>query len=145
VRVVWGAAPLTLPVPEVFTGSIVLMSGLLYPVWRLVVIASGLAIAAGLYVLVTYTRIGMLVRAGATNARMVSALGVNIERLFMVVFSFGTMLAGFAGGRYPPPDDGPLAGPHGGPGHRLDADLCADGHRALRAAGRSVSGARPLT
>jgi branched-chain amino acid transport system permease protein len=97
VRVVWGAAPLTLPVPEVFTGSIVLMSGLLYPVWRLVVIASGLAIAAGLYVLVTYTRIGMLVRAGATNARMVSALGVNIERLFMIVFGFGTMLAGFAG------------------------------------------------
>jgi branched-chain amino acid transport system permease protein len=97
VRVVWGAAPLTLPVPESFTGSIVLMSGLLYPVWRLVIIASGLAIAAGLYVLVTYTRIGMLVRAGATNARMVSALGVNIERLFMIVFGFGTMLAGFAG------------------------------------------------
>ena len=97
VRVVWGAAPLTLPVPELFTGSIVLMSGLLYPVWRLVIIASGLAIAAGLNVLVTYTRIGMLVRAGATNARMVSALGVNIERLFMIVFGFGTMLAGFAG------------------------------------------------
>ena len=97
VRVVWGAAPLTLPVPEFFTGSIVLMSGLLYPVWRLVIISSGLAIAAGLYVLVTYTRIGMLVRAGATNARMVSALGVNIERLFMIVFGFGTMLAGFAG------------------------------------------------
>jgi branched-chain amino acid transport system permease protein len=97
VRVVWGAAPLTLPVPEFFTGSIVLMSGLLYPVWRLVIIASGLAIAAGLYLLVTYTRIGMLVRAGATNARMVSALGVNIERLFMIVFGFGTMLAGFAG------------------------------------------------
>jgi len=97
VRVVWGAAPLTLPVPEFFTGSVVLMSGLLYPVWRLVIIASGLAIAAGLYGLVTYTRIGMLVRAGATNARMVSALGVNIERLFMIVFGFGTMLAGFAG------------------------------------------------
>ena len=50
-----------------------------------------------LYVLVTHTRIGMLVRAGATNARMVSALGVNIGRLFTVVFGFGTMLAGFAG------------------------------------------------
>ena len=97
VRVVWGAAPLTLPVPEYFTGSIVLMNGLLYPVWRLVIIASGLAVAGALYVLVSYTRIGMLVRAGATNARMVSALGVNIERLFMVVFGFGTMLAGFAG------------------------------------------------
>ena len=97
VRLVWGAAPLTLPVPEFFTGSVVLMGGLLYPVWRIVVIASGIAIAAGLYVLVRFTRIGMLVRAGATNARMVSALGVNIERLFMIVFGFGTMLAGFAG------------------------------------------------
>ena len=97
VRVVWGAAPLTLPMPEFFTGTVVLMSGLLYPVWRLVIIGSGLTIAAGLYALVTFTRIGMLVRAGATNARMVSALGVNIERLFMIVFGFGTMLAGFAG------------------------------------------------
>src|SRR6202034_3522790 len=65
VRVVWGAAPLTLPVPEFFTGSVVLMGGLLYPVWRIVIIAAGLAIAAGLYVLVSYTRIGMLVRGGA--------------------------------------------------------------------------------
>ncbi len=97
VRLIWGAAPLTLPVPEFFTGSVVLMNGLLYPVWRLVIIASGLAVAIGLYVLVTYTRIGMLVRAGATNAPMVSALGVNIGRLFMFVFGFGTMLAGFAG------------------------------------------------
>jgi branched-chain amino acid transport system permease protein len=97
VRVIWGAAPLTLPVPDVFTGSVVLMGGLRYPVWRLVIIASGLGVAAGLYGLVTYTRLGMLVRAGATNARMVSALGVNIERLFMIVFGFGTMLAGFAG------------------------------------------------
>ena len=97
VRVVWGAAPLTLPVPDIFTGSVLLMDGLLYPVWRIVIIGAGLAVAAGLYVLVTLTRIGMLVRAGATNARMVSALGVNIERLFMIVFGFGTMLAGFAG------------------------------------------------
>jgi branched-chain amino acid transport system permease protein len=97
VRVIWGAAPLTLPMPELFTGSVVLKAGLLYPVWRLVIIGSGLGIAAGLYALVSFTRIGMLVRAGATNARMVSALGVNIERLFMIVFGFGTMLAGFAG------------------------------------------------
>jgi len=97
VRVVWGAAPLTLPVPDLFTGSVVLMDGLLYPVWRIVIIAAGLAVAGGLYALVNFTRIGMLVRAGATNARMVSALGVNIERLFMIVFGFGTMLAGFAG------------------------------------------------
>jgi branched-chain amino acid transport system permease protein len=97
VRVIWGAAPLSLPVPELLSGVVVLMPGLLYPVWRLVIIGSGFAVAAVLYALVTFTRTGMLVRAGATNARMVSALGVNIERLFMIVFGFGTMLAGFAG------------------------------------------------
>ncbi len=97
VRMVWGAAPLTLPVPEFFTGSVVLFGGLLYPIWRLVIIASGLGVALGLYALVNYTRIGMLVRAGASNAPMLSALGVDVGRLFMFVFGFGTMLAGFAG------------------------------------------------
>ena len=97
VKFVWGPAPLSLPIPELFSGSVVLMSGLVYPVWRLVIIASGLAVALLLYLLVSRTRLGMLVRAGANNAPMVSALGVNIRRLFMVVFGFGTMLAGFAG------------------------------------------------
>jgi branched-chain amino acid transport system permease protein len=97
VKFVWGAAPLSLPIPEFFSGSIVLLPGLAYPIWRLVIIVSGLAVALFLYVLVNRTRLGMLVRAGANNAPMVSALGVNIRRLFMVVFGFGTMLAGFAG------------------------------------------------
>ncbi len=97
VKFVWGAAPLTLPMPEMLSGSVRLMGGILYPVWRLVIIGSGLSVAALLYVLVAHTRIGMLVRAGATNAAMVSALGVNIRRLFMIVFGFGAMLAGFAG------------------------------------------------
>jgi branched-chain amino acid transport system permease protein len=97
VKLVWGAAPLSLPIPELLSGSVVLMDGLLYPVWRLVIIGAGLAVAAGLYVLVSHTRIGMLVRAGATNAQLVSALGVDIRRLFMLVFGFGAMLAGFAG------------------------------------------------
>ena len=102
VKTVWGAAPLTLPIPEIFSGSIVLMPGLLYPVWRLVIIGSGLAVGLLLYILVGYTRVGMLVRAGATNARMVSALGVDIHRLFMIVFGFGTMLAAFAGAMIAP-------------------------------------------
>jgi len=97
VKMVWGAAPLSLPMPDMFSGSVALMEGLRYPVWRLVVIASGLMIAILLYGLVTHTRIGMLVRAGAANARMVSALGVDIRRLFMIVFGFGAMLAGFGG------------------------------------------------
>jgi len=102
VKVIWGAAPLSVPIPEIFSGSVVLMPGLLYPVWRLVIIASGLAIALLLGLLVTKTRIGMLVRAGATNAPMVSALGVDIGRLFMIVFGFGAMLAGFAGAMVAP-------------------------------------------
>jgi branched-chain amino acid transport system permease protein len=97
VRLIWGAAPLTLPVPDVLAGVVALPGGQLYPIWRFVIIGAGLACALGLYILVTHTRLGMLVRAGATNAAMVSALGVNIERLFMFVFGFGTMLAGFAG------------------------------------------------
>lgn len=97
VRMIWGAAPLNLPMPEALTGTVLLAPGQLYPVWRLVIIATGIGVAGGLYVLVTHARIGMLVRAGATNARMVSALGVNIKQLFMIVFGFGTMLAGFAG------------------------------------------------
>ena len=70
---------------------------LLYPVYRLSLIAVGVIVAACLYVIVTKTRVGMLIRAGATNAEMVSALGVNIRQLFMIVFGFGAMLAGFAG------------------------------------------------
>ena len=97
VKLVWGAAPLSLPIPDAFSGAVVLMPGLLYPVWRLVIIASGLATAVLLYALIRFTRVGMLVRAGATDAAMVSALGVDIRRLFMIVFGFGTMLAGFAG------------------------------------------------
>ncbi|MBA5776412.1 branched-chain amino acid ABC transporter permease [Stappia sp. F7233] len=97
VKVIWGSSPLSLPVPDLLSGSIPISDGLLYPVYRIALIVAGLLIAALLYVLVTHTRVGMLVRAGATNAPMVSALGVNIRRLFMVVFGFGAMLAGFAG------------------------------------------------
>ena len=97
VKIVWGAAPLSLPIPDLFSGTVVLMPGLVYPMWRLVIIACGLATAALLYVMIRFTRVGMLVRAGATDSTMVSALGVDIRRLFMIVFGFGTMLAGFAG------------------------------------------------
>ncbi len=97
VKVVWGAAPLNLPIPEMLSGTIVLMPGILYPIWRLVIIGSGLGVGLILYILVSQTRVGMLVRAGATHARIVSALGVDIRRLFMIVFGFGTMLAAFAG------------------------------------------------
>ena len=97
VKLLWGAAPLALPIPTVLAGSVPMMDGLSYPVWRLVIIGAGLSVAILLYFLVNHTRIGMLVRAGAANPVMVSALGVDLGRLFTLVFAFGTMLAGFAG------------------------------------------------
>ena len=97
VKTVWGAAPLSVPMPDLLSGTVSLMDGLQYPVYRLALIGVGLAVAILLYVFINQTRVGMLIRAGATNAPMVSALGVDIGRLFMVVFGFGAMLAGFAG------------------------------------------------
>jgi branched-chain amino acid transport system permease protein len=84
-------------VPDLLSGSVQLMDGLRYPVYRFAIIGAGLAVAGGLYLFVNHTRVGMLVRAGASNAPMISALGVDIKRLFMIVFGFGAMLAGFAG------------------------------------------------
>jgi branched-chain amino acid transport system permease protein len=97
VKMVWGAAPLSVPVPELLQGSIAIAQGVLYPVYRLFIIGAGLAVALGLHLVVNHTRVGMLIRAGSTNAPMVSALGVDIRRLFSIVFGFGAMLAGFAG------------------------------------------------
>jgi branched-chain amino acid transport system permease protein len=102
VKLVWGAAPLSVPVPEALSGTIALAPGMLYPVYRLVIIGAGLGVALLLYVTVNHTRLGMLVRAGASNAPMVSALGVNIRRLFSIVFGVGAMLAGFAGAMVAP-------------------------------------------
>ena len=97
VKLVFGAAPLQVPMPEALSGGIRLIDGLLYPIYRLAIIGGGLAVAGLLWWLVERTKVGMLVRAGATNAPMVAALGVDIRRLFMIVFGFGAMLAGFAG------------------------------------------------
>jgi branched-chain amino acid transport system permease protein len=97
VKIVWGPAPLSVPIPDAFAGSITLMEGLLYPIWRLAIIASGLLVALGLALVINHTRIGMRIRAGATNSAMVSALGIDIRTLFTLVFGFGAMLAGFAG------------------------------------------------
>ncbi|MBB5692498.1 branched-chain amino acid ABC transporter permease [Muricoccus pecuniae] len=97
VRAIWGSSPLAVPQPEGFAGGIEIMPGLTYPSFRLAIIAAGLLVALGLWLLVDRTRAGMLVRAGATNAPMVSALGVDIHKLFTLVFGIGAMLAGFAG------------------------------------------------
>ncbi len=96
-KVVFGPATLTITLPEFLAGSIQLTEQLRYPIYRLVTIGVGMFVALALFLTVSYTRIGMLIRAGATTPEMVSALGVDIQRLFMIVFGVGAMLAGFAG------------------------------------------------
>ena len=98
VKIIWGTSPIGVPTPELLSGSIPLMGPLKYPVYRLAIIGAGLAVALGLYVMVNHTRLGMLLRAGATHRNIVSALGVPIGRLFAIVFMLGTVMACFAGG-----------------------------------------------
>ncbi len=92
-----GRQPMFIDLPAGFTESIELLPGLFYPPYRILVIAFGLLIAAGLYLMINFTRIGMLVRAGATNREMVRALGVNVGLLYTAVFALGAMIAGLAG------------------------------------------------
>lgn len=97
VKMIFGPASQPMPLPPALGVSVRLAEGFSYPLWRLVIIGAGLATAVLLGVLIARTRVGMLVRAGSTHRQMVSALGVNIDRLFLAVFAFGAMLAGFAG------------------------------------------------
>jgi branched-chain amino acid transport system permease protein len=97
VRILWGPTPLYAAVPPMLAGQIELLPGLAYPTYRLLIILVGLAAAFALYGLVGYTRIGMLIRAGASNRVMVEALGVNIKLLYTTVFGLGAALAALAG------------------------------------------------
>ena len=97
VRIVWGPEGMIIALPPVLDGTVNLGFGITYPVYRMLIVAIGLVVAFGLYVLVSRTRIGMLIRAGASNRTMAGALGVNIPTLFSLVFGLGAVLAGLAG------------------------------------------------
>jgi len=97
VRLIWGPAGMTLPLPSTMLTAVQVLPGVFYPLYRLVIIAVTLLVALLLYLLVMRTRIGMLIRAGASNREMVGALGVNIKLLYTLVFGLGAALAGFAG------------------------------------------------
>ncbi|MHA1536985.1 MAG: branched-chain amino acid ABC transporter permease [Alphaproteobacteria bacterium] len=101
---VFGTDSLPLQRPELLSGN-TLLFGAPYPLYRLAIIGAGLLIALAIYLLVSRTKAGMLVRAGASNRTMAGALGVNIPLLFMAVFGFGAMLAGFAGVMAGPAED----------------------------------------
>src|ERR1700741_425351 len=97
VRLIWGPAGMTLSLPSQMLTPVEVLPGVYYPLYRLVIILSTLVVALLLYLLVMRTRIGMLIRAGASNREMVGALGVNIQLLYTFVFGLGAALAGFAG------------------------------------------------
>jgi branched-chain amino acid transport system permease protein len=97
VRVVWGAAGKSIAVPAFLNRTVEILPGVPYPAYRFAIIVVGAAVAIVLAWLVARTRVGMLIRAGASNRRMIGALGVNIELLFTLVFGLGAVFAGLAG------------------------------------------------
>ena len=97
VRIIWGPAGMSLPLPMWLIYPIEILPGLFYPTYRIAIILTALLVALFLYVLVMRTRLGMLIRAGASNREMTGALGVNINLLYTFVFGLGAALAGLAG------------------------------------------------
>ncbi len=96
-RMIWGRQPLFMQIPDYLSATVEIIPAAPYPLYRLVIIAVGLLVAIGLFVLIKHTRLGMRIRAGASNRDMIAVLGVNIRWLYSLVFALGTMLAGFAG------------------------------------------------
>lgn len=97
VKMIWGPAPRMLNAPASLAGPVELLPGFVYPAYRLLIIGVGLVAAIGLYLLVTRTRAGMLVRAGASNREMAAVMGVPVQRLFMAIFVLGAALCAVAG------------------------------------------------
>jgi len=97
VRLIWGPAGMSLSLPMWLISPVEILPGLFYPTYRIAIILTALLVALFLYILVMRTRLGMLVRAGASNREMTGALGVNINLLYTLVFGLGAALAGLAG------------------------------------------------
>ena len=96
-RLIWGSVPVPLPLPKILAGSVEVFPGISYPSFRLAILAVGAAVALTLYLVIVHTRAGMWVRAGASNRTMTSAMGVNVDLVFSMVFAIGAALAGLAG------------------------------------------------
>ena len=96
-RYLFGSFPLFLDIPDYLSGPVTLPGGILYPTYRLALIVAGLAIAAALFLLISRTRLGIQIRAGEADREMIAALGVDISKLYTIVFALGAALAGLAG------------------------------------------------
>ncbi|MCB1917630.1 MAG: branched-chain amino acid ABC transporter permease, partial [Rhodocyclaceae bacterium] len=94
---IWGTNFYSVPKPDLLSGSIPLTENLDYPVYRLFISVVCLAIVAALYLVIGRTRLGMMIRAGASDREMAQAMGINISRLFAIVFALGVALAAFSG------------------------------------------------
>ena len=97
VQILWGRQPLFMDVPEWLGGSVELIPGVPYPAFRLAIIAVGLTVAGLLYVLISRTRLGMQIRASASNRDMAEAIGIDTPMLYSLVFALGAGLAALAG------------------------------------------------
>jgi branched-chain amino acid transport system permease protein len=96
-RWAFGSFPLFLDIPNYLSGPITLPGGIKYPLYRLILICVGLFVAAGLGILISKTRIGIQIRAGENDREMIAALGVDISKLYTIIFALGAALAGLAG------------------------------------------------
>ncbi|MGR3624543.1 branched-chain amino acid ABC transporter permease [Pseudophaeobacter sp.] len=96
-RWLFGSFPLYLNIPTYLSGPITLPGGIEYPLYRLTIIAVGLLIAIGLFQLISRTRLGIQIRAGESDREMIAALGIDISKLYTIVFALGAALAGLAG------------------------------------------------
>ena len=95
--IVWGDDVHGVPIPDSLSASIPLTDTLAYPVYRLWMSAACVVIAVLMYWLIQHTRLGMMIRAGASNRDMTQSLGINIDLLYRLVFALGVALAAFAG------------------------------------------------
>jgi branched-chain amino acid transport system permease protein len=96
-RWLFGPFPLYLDVPDALSGTVTLPFGIAYSKYRLAIIVTGLLIAVGLFLLIAKTRLGVRIRAGESDREMIAALGVDISKLYTIVFALGAALAGLAG------------------------------------------------
>ena len=96
-KIIWGPRALFLDVPVALSGSVQIIPGVDYPVYRLAIIVVGGLVAFSLYWLIIRTRMGMMIRASASNREIIGALGVNVPLLYTLVFGLGALLAGLAG------------------------------------------------
>jgi branched-chain amino acid transport system permease protein len=97
VTVIWGRDSLGLSIPSLLTGSVELMPGLYYPIYRLVITGVSIVVGLLLYLFITRTRVGALIRAGSDNREIVAALGINIGQIYLLMFVLSALLAAIAG------------------------------------------------